>query len=727
MRTTPRRRIAFAALVTAAAIGAPAVPAHAVTGPAGTDNTRGFTARLDIGNGTKACSAALIDPEWLITAASCFAENPAASLTVPAGKPALKTTATIGRTDLTTTNGQVRNVVELVPHADRDLVLARLARPVANVTPVALSATAPAAGEELRVAGYGRTKDEWAPLKLHTGAFTVNTVEAAQVSITGKDGAAVCMGDSGGPALRESGGKIELVAVNSRSAQGGCFGIATAVTSTVAVDARVDDVRAWVTAKVSAPRITDFNCDGAEDIAVGDPKATVGGDANAGLVRVVYGGGKGNAEFTQDLDSVPGSGEAGDSFGEQLAVFDHNEDGCTDLVVGVPSEDIGTAADAGTVTVLYGAPGGLAKGQAALTLEQGTGTGAVKSSTSEAGDRMGHALAAGHTATGEPYLLIGVPGEDTGSNADAGNAFYLRGSVSVALGQDSPGVPGVAEKGDRFGTSVSGSPNHIAIGSPQEAIGTNAASGSVNVFKHQLSSDGIPAPISGIDQDTAGISGSAEADDEFGASLSAVAYRPSGAAVATDSIIAVGSPGEAISVNGANRADVGRVATLRVTAAGAVSELADIGQGVANVADDIEAGDRFGARLSAVNTAPNAVSTAAGLRLAVGVPGEAIGTVKSAGAVQTFSLLGAPGDSDSWLAAGNGLPGAAGANQLVGNAIHTTGTRLYIGMPSGPATHGAVHALAWAASVGTTGAVTTYQPGQNGLPAAGQAFGTAIR
>ncbi|MDX2548367.1 S1 family peptidase [Streptomyces sp. WI04-05B] len=727
MRTNPRRRTAFAALVTAAAIGAPALPAHAVTGPAETDNTLGFTARLDIGNGTKACSGALVAPEWLITAASCFATNPAASLAVPAGKPALKTTATIGRTDLTTTNGQVRDVVELVPHADRDLVLARLARPVPNVTPVALSATAPAAGEELRVAGYGRTKDEWAPLKLHTGAFTVNTVEAARISVADKDGAAVCMGDSGGPALREAGGKVELVAVNSRSAQGGCYGIDAAVTSTAAIDSRVDDVRAWVDAKVGAPRITDFNCDGAEDIAVGDPKATVGGKTTAGLVRVVYGGGKGTAELTQDLDSVPGAAEASDWFGEELAVFDRNEDGCTDLVVGVPAEDIGTTADAGSVTVLFGAPDGLTKGQAALTLEQGTGTGAVKASASEAGDRMGHAIAAGHTASGEPYLLIGVPGEDTGTNVDAGNTFYLRGSVNVSVGQDSPGVPGEAEKGDRFGTSVSGSPNHIVVGSPQESVGTNAASGSVTVLKHTLSADGIPAPVAAIDQDTTGISGSAEADDEFGNSVSAVAYRPSGAPAATDSIIAVGSPGEAISVNGANRTDAGRVVTLRVTAAGAFSELADIGQDAVDVADATETGDRFGAKVSAVNTAPGAVSTTAGLRLAVGVPGEAIGTVKSAGAVQTFSLLGTPGDADSWLAAGSGLPGTSGANQLVGNAIHTTGTQLYVGMPNGPATYGAVYALPWAAGVGTTGAVTTYQPGQNGLPAAGLSFGVVMR
>ncbi|WP_420802586.1 S1 family peptidase [Streptomyces cavernae] len=718
---------ALAAVLVAAPLTVTAAPARAVTGTPASDNTYGFTARLDIGDGQRACTGALVDAQWLLTAASCFADNPVASLTVPTGKPALKTTATIGRTDLTTTNGQVRDVIELVPHADRDLVLARLARPVPNVTPAVLSATAPVAGEELRIAGYGRTKDEWAPLKLHTGSFTVDKVETAQVGLTGKNGAAVCMGDTGGPALREAGGKIELVALNSRSAQGGCFGIDAAVTSTAAVDTRVDDIRGWVTAKVGATPITDFNCDGAEDIAAGDPKATVGGDANAGLVRVVYGGGKGTAELTQDLDSVPGSAEASDGFGEQLAVFDHNEDGCTDLAVGAPSEDIGTAADAGHVAVLYGAPGGLTKGQAALPLEQGIGAGGIKAGASEAGDRMGHAIAAGHTAAGEPYLLIGVPGEDAGTITDAGNTYYLRGSVNVAVGQDSPGVAGAAEAGDRLGTSVTGSPNHIAIGAPQEAIGTNKASGGVTVLKHALSSDNIPAPVAGIDQDTDGIGGSAEADDEFGASLSAIAYRPSGAAAATDSIIAIGAPGEAVAVGTDNRADAGRVVTVRVTAAGAVTQLGDLGQESTDVTGTAETGDRVGAKVSAVNTAPNAVGTAATLRLAVGVPGEAIGSVTAAGAVHTFSLLGAPGDGDSWLEAGNGLPGTPGANQLVGSSIHATGTRLYVGMPNGPATYGAVHALPWANPIGTTGNVTTYQPGQSGLPAAGKAFGTAIR
>ncbi|GAA3298489.1 hypothetical protein GCM10020295_34150 [Streptomyces cinereospinus] len=227
-----------------------ATPAQAVVGTPAAANAHPFTARLDIGDGRRACSGTLVFVDWLLTAASCFADNPAVSLEVPAGAPALPTTATVGRTDLTGTAGQVRNVVQLVPHPDQDLVLAKLASPVLGITPVALSAGAPAAGEELRVAGYGRTADEWAPLRLHTGTFTVDAVNPTEIGITGKDGAAVCAGDTGGPAFREAGGTVQLVGVNSRSWQGGCFGTDETETRTGAIGVRIDKVRNWINANV---------------------------------------------------------------------------------------------------------------------------------------------------------------------------------------------------------------------------------------------------------------------------------------------------------------------------------------------------------------------------------------------------------------------------------------------------------------------------------------------
>lgn len=243
----------LAAPLVAALLALSVTPANAVSGTGAADGTLAFTARVEIGDGQKACSAALVHPYWLLTAASCFADNPDVSLAIPTGAPKLRTTATIGRTDLTTYGGETRTVVELVAHPSRDAVLARLSRPVTTITPVSLAAATATPGEKLTVAGYGRTATEWAPLRLHSGTFAVDSVAAETVATTGENGASVCMGDTGGPAVRLAGGTAELVAVSSRSWQGGCLGTDPAVTRTGAVSTRVDDLRSWVGSTVAVP------------------------------------------------------------------------------------------------------------------------------------------------------------------------------------------------------------------------------------------------------------------------------------------------------------------------------------------------------------------------------------------------------------------------------------------------------------------------------------------
>ncbi|MFJ9948544.1 trypsin-like serine protease [Kitasatospora sp. NPDC091207] len=228
-------------------------PAPAVSGDALPAGSYAYAAKLDIGAGARACSGTLVDPFWIVTAASCFADDPAQPTTVPAGPPTLKAFVTVGRADLTTAAGQVRDIVELVPRTDRDLVLARLATPVTDITPVAVATTAPTAGEELRVTGYGRTRTEWVPDKLHTALFTVGGVDPAGIGIAAKapSDAAVCKGDTGGPALRQVGDHYELAALNSRSWQNGCLGAAP-TTRTGAYDIRVDDLGSWIQQTTSA-------------------------------------------------------------------------------------------------------------------------------------------------------------------------------------------------------------------------------------------------------------------------------------------------------------------------------------------------------------------------------------------------------------------------------------------------------------------------------------------
>ncbi|MGW1073410.1 S1 family peptidase [Streptomyces sp. NPDC002537] len=234
-------------LVSAVAAGLLAgAPANAVVGATAKDGSYTFTAKLDIG-GQRSCSAALVEQQWLITAASCFADDPTQGFKVAAGAPKLKTTATVGRADLTRETGSVVDVVELVPREDRDLVMAKLAKPVAGIAPASLGSNAPINGEELWLTGYGRTKDEWVPDRLHYAKFTLGAVKDTTVSLAGKsDGAVVCQGDTGGPAFRDIGGRYELVGINSRSWQGGCFGADEKETRTDAVDTRVDDIATWI-------------------------------------------------------------------------------------------------------------------------------------------------------------------------------------------------------------------------------------------------------------------------------------------------------------------------------------------------------------------------------------------------------------------------------------------------------------------------------------------------
>ncbi|MFF3756061.1 S8 family serine peptidase [Streptomyces sp. NPDC002185] len=510
-----------------------------------------------------------------------------------------------------------------------------------------------------------------------------------------------------------------------------------AITYTGATTPRID-LGAAVGGGGNVPKptgLTDFNGDGAEDIAISDPQASVGTDAKAGLIRIVYGGGKGTAEISQDLDWVPGGSEADDYFGETLATIDWNKDGFTDLVAGTPSETVGTATDAGFVDILYGAAGGLGAGTLKAThLEQGTGTGAIAGSASEAGDRMGHRIAAAVNDAGRPYLVIGVPGEALGTVAQAGSSFYVYGTTSLAISQATAGVPGDPETGDLFGWSVAADQNYIAIGSPNEALGTTAKAGGVVIFDaNRFDSTGHPLPLAGLDQDNPAISGGSEAGDQFGYAVAMAPFRAAGAPAATESILAIGSPGESVTVGTEDRANAGRVVQIRIKADGTWSYLRELKQGTAedDVSGTSETGDRMGEYLTAVNTAPGAVSTVASMRLAVGTPGEDIGTVANAGAVHTFSLAGSAGPNDRWIEAGDGdgIPGSPGANQYLGRSIHFTATRLYVGMPSGPLATGVLYALPMSnvTGGGAVAATTTYKPGSAGLPANGVAFGSTAR
>ncbi|MEU3989599.1 FG-GAP-like repeat-containing protein [Streptomyces platensis] len=311
-------RTAWAAVLLATATvatGLVAAPrAHALTGTEVPDAAYAFTAKINVAE-QQACSGVLVDPQWVLAAASCFADG---GKPAQAGKPAARTTVTVGRTDLSRSDGTVVDAVELVPHADRDVVMVKLARRALGITPVNLAAEGPAAGEQLTVTGFGRTTTEWVPDRLHSASFTVTSTAGADVGLKGSDQAVVCQGDAGGPALRLTDGTPELVALNSRSWQGGCLGTDPKETRTDAVDVRVDDLSDWI--RRTAFRVQDdVTGDGIADLAVVWNDGTLHlypGEVNKGL------GG-------QNLSQLGGTGWKSM---KQLAKGDFTNDGIADLM-----------------------------------------------------------------------------------------------------------------------------------------------------------------------------------------------------------------------------------------------------------------------------------------------------------------------------------------------------------------------------------------------------------
>ncbi|MFF3849388.1 FG-GAP-like repeat-containing protein [Streptomyces sp. NPDC002328] len=220
-----------------------AAPAHALTGAEAPSGRYTSVVKLSLGDeaNRRACTGVLVDEWWVATAASCFTAG--AGEQVPAGKPALSATVTLA-------DGETREVTEIAPRAERDLVLARLVLPARGAATVKVSASAPAPGTDLTAAGFGRTKTEWVPGRLHTGTFTLGSADATTLAVTGKGTDALCKGDTGGPLLDAAG---ELVGINSRSWQGGCLGVDPAETRTGAIAARTDDLAQWI-ASTTEPR-----------------------------------------------------------------------------------------------------------------------------------------------------------------------------------------------------------------------------------------------------------------------------------------------------------------------------------------------------------------------------------------------------------------------------------------------------------------------------------------
>jgi hypothetical protein len=437
--------------------------------------------------------------------------------------------------------------------------------------------------------------------------------------------------------------------------------------------------------------VGNFNGDGFGDLAVAAPGEDVGPVRDAGAVSVLYGSasglsGVGAQLFTQNSPGVGSSAETGDAFGAALAAGDFNGDGFADLAVGLPFE-VGVVR-AGAVNVLYGSATGLSGGGSQLWTQNSPGV----VDSSEAGDRFGHALAAGDfNGDALAELAIGAPGEDVGAAVDAGavtvllgEAGGLTGAASVVFTQDTPGVGGSAEGGDLFGfalaagVTVFGTPRfaELAIGAPGEDVFTAADAGAVTLLFGGVG--GLQGPGSqGFSQNNIGTGPGAETGDLFGFALAMGDFNGSGSDEEPigEVDLAIGVPGEDVF----NMVDAGVVNVVYNDwpffghTTPRRLQFTQPGPGAGP-----EPGDRFGSALT---------STAGSLaNVAVGAPGEDVntgaGVIADAGAVSV--LVGTPdfqGEGGGGLVSVPGLlnqnspdvASSAEPGDLFGDALATRG------------------------------------------------------
>lgn len=297
----------------------------------------------------------------------------------------------------------------------------------------------------------------------------------------------------------------------------------------------------------------DFNRDGYADLAVASYGEDVGGRPEQGGLMIIWGSAAGLSGGTSVVNKAP---QRYGQFGLDLAVGDFNGDGKPDLATlnnhtaYVYVGSFTKSGFSGKVTKLTNdrmfaehlAAGRVTKDRAADLVVVGGVDGSEHTVTGAWFVRGGSTLTRGKT------LKLGS-GEDTSWDVDTQIAdFNKDGYGDIALGhpnatgkggvlvwrggstgpgsfiridQNTSGVAGTAEAGDRFGARISvGDVNHdgypdLAVASPGENIGGHADAGAVHILRGSAS--GLTGSKSQyFDRSSSGVPGGLETNATFG-------------------------------------------------------------------------------------------------------------------------------------------------------------------------------------------------------------------
>jgi hypothetical protein len=287
-----------------------------------------------------------------------------------------------------------------------------------------------------------------------------------------------------------------------------------------------------------------------------------------------------------------------------------DQDNCSDLVVGAPGLD----DRQGAVFLLHGSRLGVAT----------AGSVRIVAPDGAAGDNFGASLAIGLGEDGL-HLWVGAPGREVAARAQAGEVYdYLvrdfEARLVGRLSYATAGVAGDPAAGDRFGQVLNGWGSAVMVGVPRRTVHGQARAGEVVWASRGLDeSPTFAARV--VNQDSPSVPGKAERGDHFGASLA-------------DGLLDwVGVPGEDLG----DIADAGLVhSQFSLDDEGQLGGGHIITQNTPGIPGRAERGDHFGAALATVK----GMKCNSTYGLAIGAPGESVGTVTGAGSVTLITERG---------------------------------------------------------------------------------------